>query len=259
MLSDQATTQPSVTSLRYTPGERQGRWRETLLLARYHMQLLNWWLLLLVALGFLAAGFLVWLPLHAGGAQAQSQAVELSRFILEPGAGLLAAMLASSLIVNDPALEVALATRAGVARVTLWRGLLTFCALLLGSAAFLGWTLSQGVNYAPQRSWLALLMLWLAPTLVMGTLGLLGALLTRNAALGVVIAVIPLAASLFLYPKFVTIPQTHPFLISYTASGGQDASDWWINRLTLLGVAVVIALWNGWLLRREERLLSSGQ
>jgi hypothetical protein len=95
--------------------------------------------------------------------------------------------------------------------------------------------------------------------LVMGMLGLFGSLFTRNAALGLVIAIVPLAGSLLLYTKLVSIPATHPFFLSYTFSGGQDAHDWWINRLTLLGIAVALAVWNWWLLRQEERLLGIGQ
>jgi hypothetical protein len=251
----------SASSLRYVPksAPSQRAWREAILLARYHVRLLNWWLLLLVALGFLGAGFLVWLPLHAGGAQGQSQAMGLSQFVLEPCAGLLAGMLASSLIVDDPLLEVTMVTRIGIYRLVLWRALLTFLLLLCCSAAFLAWSLANSISYARQQSPLSLLLLWLAPVLVMGMLGLFGSLVTRNAALGLVMAAVPLAGSLFLYQKLVSIPATHPFFISYTSSGGQDASDWWINRLTLLGIAVVFAVWNWWLLRREERLLGSGQ
>jgi hypothetical protein len=258
--SEQPTLQRAV-SHHYAPTstQRQRPWREAILLARYHTRLLNWWLVLLMALGFLGAGFLVWLPLHAGGAQGVSHAMELCQFVLEPSAGLLAAMLASSLIVNDPLLEVTMATRAGIARVVLWRALLTFLLLLFGSAAFVAWSLANGISYARQQSPLFLLFVWLAPVLIMGMLGLFGALLTRNAALGLVIAAVPLAGSLFLYAKLVSIPTMHPFFISYTFSGGQDAPDWWNNRLTLLGIAGVLAVWNWWLLRREERLLGNGQ
>jgi hypothetical protein len=167
-------------------------------------------------------------------------------------------MLASALIANDPLLEVTMATRTGIASVVIWRARLSFLLLLCCSAAFLVWSRAIGISSA-QRSPLSLLLVWLAPVLVMGMLGLFGALLTRNAALGLVIAVVPLAGSLLLYAKLVSIPETHPFFLSYTFSGGQDAPDWWINRLTLLGIAGAFALWNGWLLRREELLLGSGQ
>lgn len=261
MPAGERTSLQSAASFRYTPtpAQRQRAWREALLLARYHLRLLNWWLLLLMALGFLGAGFLVWLPLHAGGAQGQSQALALSQFVLEPGAGLLAGLLASSLIVNDPLLEVTMVTRPGIYRLILWRGLLTFLLLLCCSAAFLAWTLANGISYARQQSPHSLLLVWLAPVLVMGMLSLFASLLTCNAALGLVIAAVPLAGSLFLYQKLVSIPATHPFFLSYTSSGGQNAPDWWINRLTLLGIAVVLAVWNWWLLRRQERLLGSGQ
>lgn len=259
-MSEQPTL-PRAASFHYAPTvpQRQRLWREALLLARYHTRLLNWWLVLLMALGFLGAGFLAWLPLHAGGAEALSQASALCQFVLEPGAGLLAGMLASSLIANDPLLEVTIATRSGIARVVLWRALLTFFWLLCCSAVFLAWSRAYGISYARQQSPLYLLLVWLAPVLVMGMLSLFGALLTRNAALGLVIATVPLAGSLLLYAKVVSIPTTHPFFLSYTFSGGQDAPDWWTNRLTLLLIAGVFAVWNGWLLRREEHLLGNGQ
>jgi hypothetical protein len=85
--------------------------------------------------------------------------------------------------------------------------------------------------------------------------GDIGALITRNAELGMVLAMLPLAISLFLYTKLLPIQATHPFLLSYTYSGGQGASDWWINRLTRLALALVLAFCNWWWLQREERLL----
>jgi hypothetical protein len=233
--------------------------REATLLARYHLRLLNWWLLLLMALGFPGAGGLVWLQLHTGLAQGMSNAIGISRFVMEPGVGLLAGMLASSLLVDDPLLEVMMATRTGVYGVLAWRSLLTFFMLLLCSAAYLAWSLTNGIGYARQQSPLFLLLLWLVPVLVMGMLGLFGALTTRNAALGLGIAAVPLAGSLFLYEKLFPIQATHPFFISYTYSGGQDTPDWWTNRLTLLGVALAFAIWNWWFLRREERLLDNGR
>ena len=257
MQTSDSTTLHKSASLQYVPvSERQHLpLREWALLLFYHLRLLNWWLFLLMLLGFLGAAFLVWLQLRAGGAQGLSNATELSQFVMEPGAGLLAGMLASALIVGDPLLEVMMATRAGLYGVVIWRSLLTFFMLLLCSAAYLAWSLGNGISYARQQSPLFLLLLWLAPVLVMSMLGLFGSLITRNAALGMALAVVPLAGSLFLYNYLLPIQATHPFLLSYTYSGGQDAPDWWTNRLTLLGVALVLAVCNWWLLRREERLL----
>lgn len=244
---------------RQTPQRPRAGWREVGLWLAFQIRLLNQWLFALAALGFLGAGALVAMQLRIGGPLGISNAAELSRLTLEPGAGLLAGMLASSLLVDDPLLELTMATRVGIAAVTLWRALLSMLLVACCSAGFLAWTLAHGVRYAHQQSALSLLLLWLAPVLLMGMLGLFGSLATGNGALGMVIAAIPLAGSLFLFPKLVTLPATHPFLITYTASGAQDAHDWWINRLTLLGIAAVFALWNWLLLRREERLLRTGQ
>ncbi|EFH85883.1 hypothetical protein [Ktedonobacter racemifer] len=246
-------------SWQYTPVSTQRHMplREAALLACYHLRLLNWWLFLLLSLSFLGFGGLVWLQLHAGGSQGLSNAIELSRFVMEPGAGLLAGMLASSLIVGDPLLEVVMATRAGLYQVVNWRSGLAFFVLLLCSAAYLAWSLENGISYARQQSPLFLLLVWLSPVLVMGTLGLFGSLATHNAALGMAIATIPLAGAFFLQAKLLPIQATHPFIIPYTYWGEQDARDWWTNRLALLGIALALAIWNWWLLRREERLLGN--
>src|SRR5579859_786421 len=145
MQTSDSTVLESASALQYAPipAKQQRLLRETMLLARYHLRLLNWWLFLLMLLGFLGSVVLVWLQLRAGGSQGLSNAVDLSRFVMEPGAGLLAGMLASSLIVGDPLLEVTMATRAGIYRVVIWRALLTLSILALCSATYLVWSLAN--------------------------------------------------------------------------------------------------------------------
>src|SRR3954454_16651762 len=181
-------------SLRYSPSPAGRRlpWREAALLARYHLRVLNWWLFLLVLLGFAGAGVLVWARAHAGDAQALDDASSLARFVLEPLAGLFAAMLGSALLVRDPPLELLLATRTGASGVTLWRALLTFGILLLCSAAFLAWSLNQGIGYAQRQSPHSLLLVWLVPVLLIGVMGFAGSVMARNDALGAVLATVPL-------------------------------------------------------------------
>ncbi len=255
------TSKHAISPLQYEPIPAQQRLplRESILLIFYHLRLLNWWFFLLMLLSFLSAGGLLWLQLHTGGAEKLSHAVELSQFVMEPGAAILAGILASSLIVGDPLLEVIIAMHSALYRILVWRALLTFFILLLCSAAYLAWSLGNGISYAKQQGPLFLLLMWLAPVLVMGMLGLLASLVARNAALGTVIAAVPLAGSLFLYEKLQSIPAIHPFFISYTYSGGYDAPDWWTNRATLLCIALALAAWNWWWLLREERLLSNSQ
>jgi len=245
--------------LKYSGERRSMPMREQALLLWYHLRLLNWWLFLLMVLGFFVAGLLVWFQVQRGSAEFMYNAGVLSRFMLEPGVGLFAGLLASVLIVGDPLLSVVMATSRGLYSVVLWRLLLSCSGLLLCSMVFLGWTLALGVDYARQQGPLWFLLGWLAPFCLMSMLGLLGSLLTRNATLGLLLAVLPLVASLFLYEKLSSIEALHPFFITYTFSGGQDAPDWWINRLTLLALAAGCALCNWWLLRREERLLNEKQ
>jgi hypothetical protein len=122
------------------------------------------------------------------------------------------------------------------------------------SAIYLGWSLLNGVIYMKEQGPLFLLLMWLAPVLIMSMLALLFSLLTRNAALGLVIAVVPLAGALFLQVYLLPVQELHPFLIPYTLSG-YAAPDWWVNRLTLLAIGLVLGGLNWWTLRHEERLL----
>jgi hypothetical protein len=188
-----------------------------------------------------------------------TRGADLSRFVMEPWAALFAAVLGSSLIVTDPLLEITLVTRTGARGLVAWRALLSLLPLLLCSGVYLAWSLSQGVSYARQQSPLYLLLVWLAPVLFTGSLALWGSLATRNAALGFAIAVIPLAASLFLSGVILQSEAAHLFLVSYSYSGGHDTPDWWHNRLALLAGAALFAAWSGWLLRHDEHLISGNR
>lgn len=232
--------------------------REAALLICYQVRLLNAWLFFLMLLGFLASGALFWCWLRLPDAQGARLALTLSRFVLESGVGLLAGMLASALVAGDPLLEVSMATHGGVFRLVLWRSLLSFVLLLGCSAVYLGWTLLNGLAYAQQQNALFLLLLWLVPVLLLGMLGLGGSLVTGNSALGLVIAALPLAGELIFHGYFLPIQGTHPFFIPYTL-WRPEASDWWANRLSLLGLALLLAAGNWWYLRREERLLSDAR
>ncbi|WP_172632090.1 hypothetical protein [Dictyobacter arantiisoli] len=151
-----------------------------------------------------------------------------------------------------------MATRSGVYHVVSWRAALTFVLLLVSSAAYLGWSLASGINYASQQSLLALLLFWLAPVLLMGALGLFSALTTGNAALGTLIAALPLAGAHFFHGYLLPIAGVHPFFLPYT-SWNAGASDWWTNRLSLLLIALVLAICSWWWLRCEERLLDDAR
>lgn len=63
-------------------------------------------------------------------------------------------------------------------------------------------------------------------------------------------------AALFMHDELLAIPAVHLFFIPYTY-WGHDAPDWWINRLALLAIALTLATWNWYWLRREERLLGN--
>lgn len=232
--------------------------REAVLLVSYHLRLLNWWLFVLVFLGVVCFGGLLWLELFAGGPNHVANANGISRFVMESGAGLCAAMLTSSLLVGDPLLEVIMATRTGLYRLVGWRYLLAFCLLLLCFAMYLAWSLANGSNYTKGQTPLSLLLVWLVPVLVMSLLSLFGSLATRNAALGMLIGSLPLIAGPFLYNDLFSLAPARLFVLPYTF-WGYNAPDWWANRLTFLIIALVLIVWDWWWLRHEERLLGNLQ
>lgn len=257
MPTNHKTVLPDASEWQYKPGTVQQHmpWREVILWITYHLRLLNWWLFLLMLLSFLVTAGLAWIQLQAHSAQELSVALTLSLFMLEPGAGLFAGVFASSLIIDDPLLELLLTMQAGIYRVVIWRFSLIFCLSICCAAIYLRWTLANRMHYAYQQAPLFFLLLWLSPVLTMSMLGLLGALITRNAALGVTLAAFPLLSALFLQARLNDIQAIHPFIISYTYWGEQDAPDWWLNRFTLLAIALILAIWNCWWLSRAEHLL----
>lgn len=247
---------PSITYRGSTSTGGRIPFSEIVLLLSYQLRLLNWWLFLLMGLGFLGSGAIFWFEVRTGTPLALGNGAELSRFVMESGTGLIAGMLASSLIVGDPALEVAMTTRTGIYRVLTWRYLLMCVFLLLASAAYLSYTLVLKTVYAQQQSLLYFLLLWLAPVLAMSMLGLFFAILTRSAALGAVIAALPLMIDLFVHDELLNIAGYRPFFIPFTI-WAHDASDWWLNRFVLVGIGLLLALACWWWLRREERLLGN--
>lgn len=220
--------------------------REAALLARYHLRVLGRGSILLILLGFLGFAILLWIQVHD-----PRISLELSLFVLEPFAALIAAMIGSTLISNDPCLELLITTRAELLTLIIWRWLLNLIPLLICSTTFLIWSLANGIEYTASK----IPLIWLAPVLVMSMLGLLGSLLMRSATLGMTLAALPWASSLFLSTPLAQWPATHWFFVSETYSEGLHSPYWWMNRLTLLGCTLIFAVWNGWLLRREERLV----
>ena len=90
---------------------------------------------------------------------------ELPFFLELLVAGLLAGMLASSLVVGDPLLEVIMATRAGIHGIVIWRALLTCSALDL--ASWPGPSHSESSSptrtLPPMASDIAAIDIWLRP------------------------------------------------------------------------------------------------
>src|SRR5258708_40104739 len=96
-------------------------WREAILLATYHIRLLNWWLFLLMALGFVGSCGVFWLTAHTSTPVALGRGNELSRFVLESGAGFVASTLTSFFVGGGPMLEVVITTHSCIYKVSALR------------------------------------------------------------------------------------------------------------------------------------------
>lgn len=244
------------SALQYRQVSQQSRLSlsDTFLIFRYHLKVFSSWLLGLIGFGFGTCAIILWLQLKKGDAESLGNAAQLSLFVLESGAGLVAGLLASSLLIGDPLLEIMMVTSSGIGKVAAIRLFLSFGLLMVYSTLYLVWSLINGVVYAKEQGLLFFLLLWLAPVATVGMLAFFCSLITRNSALGLVIGLVPLAGALFLQPYLLLVEQLHPFIISYTLAG-YNAPDWWLNRLTLLAIGLGLAGLNGWILRKEERLL----
>jgi hypothetical protein len=223
-------------------------------LVGYHLRVLNWWILLLSMGGFVLGGGMVWFALHSGSAFSPSSVAGLSRFLLETGAGTIAGILGSWLILGDPALELLLVRRQGIGGIVVWRVLLLVLLLLLFSTGFLAWSLVLGVQYGAHPTLAWFFFLWLAPVAFLGTMGWILALLMRNASLGTVFIGLSVACATVLKDFVLTHEWLRLFYIELTVYE-PAAPDWWWNRLVLMSSALLLALASWWWLRSEERLL----
>ncbi len=237
--------------------------RETLLLVGYHLRLLRWRVLLLSMSSMGVAGAICWLMVRNPTPLAFDQAHDFSLFIMESGIGIIAAGLASSLLIGDPGLELSLTLRDGVSRILLWRSLLILGLLLLVLTAFYAWTRLLGIDYGSKDQVRNLVLVWLTPILCLGTLGFTTSLLTRNLTLGATLAILPIMAELFAKDdlqlsyigRLIFIPYTEFNLKLEQYFPGNPG--WLTNRLSLLGISMLLILWNVWWLRSEEHVLES--
>jgi hypothetical protein len=172
--------------------------------------------------------------------------------ILEMALPLVAGVGAAALVGRDPAAELQL-TMPTAYRATLLRrlavglGCTALVALLIGGFLMIDGSWEHGV--------LAGQLIWLAPTLWLAALGLLGGAVFRSpGAAGGLVAVLWLVEQIF-----AGVIREHGWsrlLYLFATTRGTTPGDWAGNRLTLVGTAIVLGVAAWLLLGRIERLIN---
>jgi hypothetical protein len=215
---------------------------------------MRWFILFLVVLSFVASGLILWIMtvIHYPILYRD----ELSRFILESGAGLIACMLGSTLLVNDAALELLLASRQGCWKIVIERTLLLWIILSVIAVCFVGWTSALGIQYSSYDTPWRLFCMWFVPTWLFTMLSLMASLLAKNSSMGGVLSGILLLLELIMKDFFLN---TSSLLLIFVpiSMWKPDSHLWWSSRALLfgLGALIVLGIWR-WI-RREEHLLDA--
>jgi hypothetical protein len=208
----------------------------------------------LIALCFLAASIILWQMRQIHYPLLYQQ--ELSSFILEAGAGLIASMVGGALLVNDPALELLLASPQGIRKVFIIRLGIAWLMLAVPAALFVLWSRRLGIDYFHNFSWLRLFCLWFIPTWLCTQMSFLTALLTRQAIMGGVIGGSLILLELFMKDLF--LQQTLLLWLFVPISQWlPDASIWGPSRALLFCLGAVMMICSLWWVEREERVLGA--
>lgn len=175
---------------------------------------------------------------------------------LEMAAPLAAGIGAASLVGRDPAAELLLTMPTAYRSVLLrrlgvtvgWTALVA--VLLAGSLLATGWWARWPANHGALLGQLT----WLAPTVGLAALGFLAAAAFRApAAAGGLVAICWVFQQLF--AGAAQEQHWSRLLYLFATTRGAVPADWTANRLTLIGVAAVLAALAWLLLGRSERLL----
>ncbi len=228
--------------------------RDLLLLARYHLRVMQWPVWLLIAFCFLVAGAILWLMRQIHYPVMYQQ--ELSRFILEPGAGLIACMVGGALLVNDPALELLLVAHQGIRPTFMLRVSIAWLMLGVPAALFALWSLRLGTDYFHSFSWWRMFCLWFIPTWLCTQLSFFAALLTRQARMGGVIGGSLILLELFMKDLFLQQTLLR-WLFVPLSLWLPNTSIWGASRALLFCLGTLLLAGSWWWMEHEERLLGA--
>lgn len=175
---------------------------------------------------------------------------------LEMGVPLAAGIGAAALVGRDPAVELHLSLPTPY-RVTLVRRLVitlgwaaVVALLVAGALLVTGWWARWPANHGPLVGQLT----WLAPTCCLGAIGFLAAVALRGpGAAGGVVATLWIFEQIF--ADVVQEDRWSRLLYPFATTRGAVAADWAENRITLMTVALVLAVLAWLLLGRTERLV----
>jgi hypothetical protein len=220
----------------------------------YHLRVSHPFLLFFLSGSFIIADLLL-IPVVQSGVSYRIS--EFGNYVLETGVPLLAGILTSSTLMGDPVREMLICNRQGLRRIIVVRLFLSLALLAIFATTFLFWSLALGVRYTErEESLVQLFALWLIPTFLASTVGLLGAMFTRSSALGGAIV-----GFFLLLPHFARViimenPLLQLFTVPITLFDPQSTL-WWQNRLTLLATGCILLLLGLWWMRKEQRLVES--
>jgi hypothetical protein len=203
---------------------------------------------------WLPAALVVFFSLFVAIFPGEANSLNFSRAFIGFVLPLLAGLLATAAITDDPALELELASARPVWQLLAERLGLLLLLVAATAAAFQVYLAVMGVDMSRLVSLPLRQLAWLVPSLALMGTGSLAALVFRQSTPGALFTALIWLAHLILRGVLLQSNWAR-YLFLFTIPTVPDSPYLAANQLTLLALSLALALAACWLLTREERYL----
>lgn len=223
---------------------------------RYHLKLLHYDYLLITGTVWALAAFLTWFTYHT------FNQLDMTISVLELIFPVPVAVLASATFAGDSAREVVCSAERPVWQIVASRLAVVLGLLVVMAALFDAYLAVLNIPLPGDGGWIERQLVWLSPSLVLVFASLLASLWSRSATVGASVAVGVWLLEIILHQLLVNDGVLHGVWLDvsqriflFATLWEYSAPYWLMNRVVLIGIAILLAVACLWRMSRTEWLL----
>ena len=223
---------------------------------RYHLKLLHYDYLLITGTVWALAAFLTWFTYHT------FNQLDMTISVLELIFPVPVAVLASATFAGDSAREVVCSAERPVWQIVASRLAVVLGLLVVMAVLFDAYLAVLNIPLPGDGGWIERQLVWLSPSLVLVFASLLASLWSRSATVGASVAVGVWLLEIILHQLLVNDGVLHGVWLDvsqriflFATLWEYSAPYWLMNRVVLIGIAILLAVACLWRMSRTEWLL----